>query len=137
MAESILNSVKTALAVAPEDTVFDAELVLHINGVLAELHQLGVGPAAGFMIADKDETWEDFLGVIDSAQDPRLNSVKSYIHLKVKMIFDPPEVGYVLTAYEKLIEQAQWRVTIAADEIKRPYVEPVVVEEDDPLPIQI
>lgn len=141
MAESILTSVKKSLGLLEAYTPFDEELILHINGVLADLHQLGVGPVLGFAILDKDQTWEEFLGVVinedeSTSQIPILNNVKSYVSMRVRLIFDPPE-SHVLTAYEKLIEQATWRITVAQDELSRPPVVVVVAEEDDPLPLDI
>lgn len=141
MAESILTSIKTTLGLAEDYVVFDKEIILFINTVLADMHQLGVGPASGYAILDKDNKWDEFLGVVvqddlTEVQNPVLNNVKSYVSMRVKMLFDPPEVGYVLTAYEKLIEQAEWRITVAQDEISRPVTTAVVVE-DDPLPIEL
>lgn len=124
--QSILTSIKKSLGLAEDYTVYDLDLVLHINSVLSDLHQLGVGPDAGFEIVDDSATWIDFLG-----DDPRLNNVRSYTYLAVKMLFDPPTVGYVLTAWEKMLEKAEFRVLIASDEIKNPLPEPEVVVEED------
>lgn len=121
LAESILTSTKSALGLAPDYTDFDPELILHINSVLANLHQLGIGPIGGFMITDDTATWTQFLLRTDEViSDPRLNHVKSYTYMKVKMLFDPPRLQSVLTAYEKMIEQAEWRIMVAQDDVINP-----------------
>lgn len=123
---SILAETKGALGLDPEAVGFDPELILHINSVLSDFNQLGIGPDAGYAITGADETWEDFLGT-----DPRYSAAKSLAFLQVKMLFDPPQVGYVLTAYEKLIEKAEWRLNNAREEIIHPpVVEAEVLDEN-------
>lgn len=124
---SILISIKKALGLAEDYTVFDPEIIMHINSVLADLFQLGVGPEDGLFIASASDTWDELIGI-----DRRLNAVKSYVFLRVKFLFDPPTVGYVLTSLEKLIEKAEWRITVAQDEILHPapQPQPVVVYID-------
>jgi hypothetical protein len=140
---SILGTTKKALGLAEDYTPFDPELIMHINSVLADLNQLGIGPGLGFMIEDGTATWDQFLGptvppatVVDPpvppVADPRFNSVKSYMFLKVRMLFDPPGVGYVLTAMEKLIEQAEWRINVAREDIVNPAPPKVVPIPYDP-----
>lgn len=131
MSNSILADTKKALGLAPDYTPFDADIILHINAVLSDLNQLGIGPDLGFEILDDTATWTEFL-----ADDLRLNGVKSYLYLRVKMLFDPPNVGYVLTSLEKMIEKAEWRINMAREEIKYPpVVEVVDPAQEEPLPI--
>ena len=127
MAGSILTDTKKALGLAEDYTAFDPEITMHINSVLATLHQLGIGPETGYAIANSSDTWDELI-----ADEKRLNSVQSYLYLRVKMLFDPPSVGYVLTAMEGMIEEAEWRITVAQDEIVRPPAPPVVVGPTDP-----
>lgn len=110
MEQSILNSVKKVLGLPEDYTAFDLDVVLHINSVLSTLSELGVGPAEGFAIEDAEPTWSDFLGL-----DPRFNKVKSYIYLRVRMLFDPPTTGYLIAAMEKQIQEAEWRITVQAE----------------------
>ena len=124
--DSILVTVRESLGLqADDDNSFSDELIMLINSSLADFAQLGVGPSTGFSITGEEETWDDLLG-----GDPRLNNVQSLLFLKVKMLHDPPETGYLVTSYEKLIEKAEWRVMIAADEIINPWVEPVEEIDD-------
>lgn len=120
MTTSILGDVKKALGLAADYEAFDADITMHINSVFADLNQLGVGPEAGYAIATAADTWDELIG-----DEKRLNAVKSYVYLAVKMLFDPPSTGYVLTSMEKLIEKAEWRLTVAADEINNPPLIPV------------
>lgn len=122
---SILEDTKKSLGLAADYTPFDADIVMHINSVLADLTQLGVGPEAGFEISGSAEAWASFI-----ADEPRLNSVKSYLFLRVKMLFDPPGTGYVLTSMEKMLEKAEWRINMAREEIDHPPVVDTVMVID-------
>jgi hypothetical protein len=93
-AGSILQTTKTSLGLAADYTPYDAEIVIAINSVLANLHQLGIGPDGGMSIDGYAQTWDDFLVRVDElVGDPRLNHVKSYMHMKVRMLFDPPPLN--------------------------------------------
>jgi hypothetical protein len=107
VADSILKTTKRLLGLGEDYTPFDAEIVLHINSVFPTLAQLGVGPSNGFMILDDTATWEDFIG-----EDKSLNSVITYMGLKVKMLFDPPATSFAIGAYEKQIEEFEWRMNV-------------------------
>lgn len=104
MNESILTSIKKLLGITEEYTHFDADIIMHINSVFMILMQLGIGPADGFSISDSDPVWSDFL-----SDATWLESVKSYVYLKVKLVFDPPQSGTVIGSMEKLISEFEWR----------------------------
>lgn len=110
MSDSILTSVKTSLGLQADHTEFDDEILLHVNSVFSTLTQLGVGPVEGFQIEDDTATWDEFIGT-----DPQLNAVKTYIHLRVKLLFDPPEIGFVLTAMKEQIQELEWRLNVTVD----------------------
>lgn len=105
MSDSILDSTKKVLNVAETDTSFDVDIILHINSVFATLHELGIGPDAGFQIEDADAHWADFL-----LNDPRLNSIKTYMCLRVRLLFDPPMTGYHISALQEQIKELEWRI---------------------------
>lgn len=109
--ESILTSIKKLLGIAEEYTHFDQDIIMHINSVFMTLTQLGVGPSKGFCIEDDSAYWEDFI------EDPyRLQAVKTYIFLKVKLVFDPSSVGSsTLASYERQIQELEWRLNVAAE----------------------
>ena len=107
--ESILTSIKKLLGIAEEYEHFDADLIMHINSVFSILTQLGVGPSEGFSISDKYSTWDEFI-----SDDPRLDMIKSYVHLKVKILFDPPTSSAVMEATNRMISEFEWRLNVAA-----------------------
>jgi len=108
--ESILTSIKKLLGIAEEYEHFDSDLIMHINSVFSILTQLGVGPEKGFMVTDKSAVWEDF---IPSAV--KLQMVKSYMHLRVKLLFDPPLGSAVIEAMNRQISELEWRIEVEAD----------------------
>ncbi len=114
MEESILTSIKKLLGIAEEYEHFDADIIMHINSVFSILTQLGVGPSNGFSIEDKEANWHDFIG-----EDNRIEMVKSYIHLKVKLLFDPPLSSAVMEAMNQMIKELEWRLNVAVDPSKQ------------------
>ena len=104
---SILTDTKKNLGIAEDYTAFDQDLILHINGVLATLNQLGIGPAEGFAITDKTAVWDDFL-----AGDVRYNAVKTYLYLLVRLIFDPPATSFTIASMERQIQELEWRLNV-------------------------
>lgn len=108
--ESILTSIKKLLGIEEEYTQFDNDIIMHINSVFLNLTQLGIGPAEGFLIEDDTATWEDFIG--DSNQ---LQAVKSYMYLKVKLLFDPPLSSSVIESMNRMIAELEWRLNVAVD----------------------
>lgn len=111
--DSILTSIKKLLGITEEYEHFDQDLIMHINSVFMILNQLGVGPAEGFSIAGKTETWDEFTG-----NDLSVESVKTYMHLKVKLLFDPPTSSAVLDSMNRMISELEWRLNVAADKEK-------------------
>lgn len=108
--ESILSSIKKLLGIAEEYTHFDADIIMHINSVFSILTQLGVGPPNGFSITDKVAVWADFI-----QEEPKLEMIKSYMHLKVKLMFDPPISSAVMEAMNHMISELEWRINVAVD----------------------
>lgn len=108
--ESILTSVKKMLGITEEYDHFDPDIIMHINSVFMILQQIGVGPENGFYIEDDTATWADFL------TDPvRLPIVKSYMFLKVRMLFDPPASSVVMEAMKQMAAEYEWRLNVAVD----------------------
>ena len=108
--ESILTSVKKMLGIEEEYEHFDADLIMHINSVFMILTQLGVGPSEGFQIEDAEATWSDYVGVGSD-----LEAVKTFVYLKVQLIFDPPDRAAVLQAKKELLSELEWRLNVAAE----------------------
>lgn len=110
MDESILTTIKMLLGCTEEDTSYDSQIITDINSVFSILTQLGIGPKDGFIISDKSNVWSEF---IDDKKE--LYMVKSYIYLKVKLMFDPPLSGGAMDVIERGIREFEWRLNSAID----------------------
>lgn len=108
--ESILTSVKKMLGITEEYEHFDVDLIMHINSVFMILNQLGIGPSKGFSITDKFATWADF---IQSGEN--LESVKTYMYMKVKLLFDPPMSSAVMESMKQMISELEWRLNVQSE----------------------
>lgn len=111
MENSILKSVKKSLPMAPDCDAYDSEIIMHINTIFMILKQLGVGPTNGFRIEDETSIWEDFLPKEDSNSE----SVKTYICMKVQLIFDPPSNSSHLECMKQLVNELEWRLNAEAE----------------------
>jgi hypothetical protein len=112
VSESILNSVKKVLNLPVEYTAFDQDVIMFINTAFGTLNQLGVGPDQGFEITNETPTWEAFLG-----GDPRLNPIQTYVYLRVRLLFDPPTVGYHVDAIKEQIKELEWRLNVQREDV--------------------
>lgn len=110
--ESILTSVKEGIGVGADCDAFDKTLIMHINTVFAILKRMGVGPTKGFRIEDEGTTWDEF---IDDDSDSTLEAVKSYMVLKVQMVFDPPTSSTLMEAMKESIKELEWSLNFEAD----------------------
>lgn len=107
---SILDDVKLALGLLPDDTSFDDSIIMHINSVFSMLHSAtGVGGPNGFAITGRNNTWDELF------EDDRLNAIKSYVFVRVKVIFDPHIIGAVLSAHERQFQEMEYRIMAEAD----------------------
>ncbi len=109
--DSILTSVKKSLGITEEYEHFDADILMHINTALMTLTQIGVGPSSGFTISDKSASWADFLGDDES----QLSGVRTYVFLRVKLVFDPPTSPSAIESLTKQATELEWRLNAAAD----------------------
>lgn len=107
--ESILTSIKKLLGLTEEYEAFDGDIIIHINTVFSILNQLGIGPEKGFSIKGKEETWDTY---IDSNY---AEMVKTFVYLKVRLIFDPPSSSYVVDSINRSISELEWRLAILPD----------------------
>lgn len=109
--ESILVSIKKLLMISEEYTFYDVDIILHINSVFSTLFQLGVGPQnKQFRIKDEKALWKDF-----TRNEETIEMVKTYMGLRLKLIFDPPDTGFVTNAYQDMIKEFEWRLNVAVD----------------------
>lgn len=107
---SILNSIKKRLGISEEYEHFDDDIIMDINSVFSILTQMGVGPSTGFIITDQDAEWTDFMEDMI-----KLEFVKTYVYLKVRLMFDPPQSSAVTESINRQISELEWRIFIQAD----------------------
>lgn len=110
MTDSILNDIKKLLGIDNTYTEFDTDIIIHINSVFMILNQLGVGPESGYRITGSLNTWSEF-----TDNEYEMESVKSYIYLKVRMMFDPPQSSALMQAMNEQIKEFEWRLNVAND----------------------
>ena len=110
MNESILTSIKKLLGVPENYEQFDMDITIHINSVFLILNQLGVGPSDGFSITDKTATWNDFI-----SDNKKLEAVKSYMYMKVRLLFDTPISSAVMECMNRMISELEWRLNAEAE----------------------
>lgn len=105
MEESILTSTKKVLGLDDGYDAFDEDVIMFINSALSTLEQIGVGRTGGFSITGSDEVWADL-----EVPDHYLGMVKTYLFLKVKMLFDPPATGFLVNAMNAQLEEHEYRL---------------------------
>jgi hypothetical protein len=108
--DSILTSIKKLLGIYESDTSFDVDITMHINTVIMILRQMGIGPSNGFSITGPYETWAEYLPDISL-----IEPVKTYIALKVRLIFDPPASSAIIEAMNRTISELEWRLNVQVD----------------------
>lgn len=105
MDDSILNTTKKMLGLTSEYTAFDDDIIIHINSVFSNLSQMGVGPEEGFTISDSSSVWSDFI------EDKKfIDNVRSYMYLKVRLMFDPPSSSTILESMNNQIKELEYRL---------------------------
>ena len=110
--DSILDSIKKLLGIQPEYRAFDEDLIIHINTVFAILNQIGIGPKEGFFIVDESTNWDEYMSDINQA------SVRTYVYLKVRLLFDPPGSGILVDSINRMISELEWRLYLEGDSPK-------------------
>lgn len=108
--DSILTSIKKLLGIAEDYKHFDTDIIMHINSVFMILSQLGVGPKEGFFIEDDGDIWSDYI-----SNNKLLHCIKTYIYLKVRLLFDPPQSSAVMEAIKNSISECEFRISIEVD----------------------
>ena len=108
--DSILISIKKLLGIGAEYNVFDPDIIIHINTAFSTLNDLGLGPSEGFSISDDTATWNSYI-----QNDKIFESVKTYIYLRVKILFDPPLNSSVLETMKETIRELEWRLNVNAE----------------------
>ena len=107
MENSILTSTKKILGIDASYTVWDLDIITHINAAFSILSQLGVGPPNGFMIEDDVTTWDEF-----TSYGNTLSLSRTYVFLKVRLLFDPPTTSFLLGAMNDQMKEYEWRLSV-------------------------
>lgn len=126
MNESILTSIKKLLGITEDYEHFDQDIIIHINSALMTLTQLGIGPSEGFLLTDKTATWNDFVRGnnnaitigFDGTENTELapiSALMSYVYIKVKLLFDPPQNSFTIESMNKQAQELEWRLNSAVD----------------------
>lgn len=123
MEDSILISTKQMLGIDESDTSFDLDILTHINTAFATLNQLGIGPADGFEIEDDTALWSTYI------ESPKFNAIKTYVYLRVRMLFDPPTTSYLIEAQKQQREEFEMRLSYLREELI--WVEPTTTSATD------
>lgn len=101
----ILATIKKTLGIPQDDSSFDVDILLFINTNLAILSQLGIKEADATPIVEDITTWDDLLG-----ERKDLECVKTFIHFKTKMMFDPPTNSAGIEAINRIVAELEWRI---------------------------
>lgn len=118
MEESIFESIRKLIGggmyTYAGEGPFDFDLILHINTVLGILNQIGIGKE-GFSITDETATWDDFLGEQEAEKGITLNEVKSYIAIRVRLLFDTPASSVLTQHLVEEYKELEWRLMVKAE----------------------
>lgn len=113
VSDSILNSTKKVIGFDASYDPYDIDITMHINSALSTLTQLGIGPTDGYAIVDASDTWDDFIQ--DDGNRLKLNNVKTYVYLRLKLIFDPPATHYAFASFETQVKELEWRMNVTRE----------------------
>jgi len=108
--DSILKSIKKSIGLDNDYTQFDQDIIMYINAAIMSLTQIGIGPVGGFIVKDASQMWTDLIG---ARKD--LESVKTYVYLKVRLVFDPPQTGVLIDAIKAMITEFEWRLSVQVE----------------------
>lgn len=127
METSILKSTKKVLGIAIDDTSFDLDIMTFINSAFANLQDLGIGPEEGFEVEDEDTDWDD-VGIVSV---PILSLTKTCVYLRVRMLFDPPQTGYLVDSMNRQLQEHDWRLSQMREQTEWVDPDPPVVIADE------
>jgi hypothetical protein len=125
MTNSILDDTKKPLGLQESDTSFDPDVTMHINSTLGIISQLGLGPDPMIFVEDATRTWDEL-----SLTPIQLNLCKSYMYLRVRMLFDPPTLSFLLDAMKEQITELEHRLSEEREKAIPVPTPPVNLEEE-------
>lgn len=101
--DSILLSVKKMLGITGDYNYFDNDIIMHINTVISILKQMGL--KTDLVVANEKQTWRKLYG-----DDDIYGFIKTFVYLRVKLLFDPPASSSVSDAINRQIQELEWRI---------------------------
>lgn len=107
---SILQDVKHKIGPSGDYKYYDKDIIDAINAAFGILSQIGVGPDSGMKINDVTDEWEDFF-----TDTVTIDLVQTYVYQKVRLIFDPPNSSFVLSAIQEHLKELVWRLSVQND----------------------
>lgn len=110
--DSILLTIKSMLGLDETYKVFDKELIVYINTAINVLEQLGIGQD-GFTVVSESDTWDSY--VTDLA---KMESIKTYIYIRTKLLFDPPSNSTLSKSLEDTARELEWRLNVKVEHLQ-------------------
>lgn len=108
--DSILLTIKKLIGIDETTTAFDTDIITAINTTLFTLQQIGIGSPDAFVVSGVEDTWKDIIGGSNNFE-----AIKTYIYLKVRLIFDPPSNSFLQTSIENQIRELEWRLCFQSE----------------------
>lgn len=105
MESSILITIKKLLGGAAESDHFNLDILIQINMALSRAFQLGV--FAQPITIDESTEWEEF-----GLRDDILSMLKTFVYLKTKRVFDPPETASMVQVLDEAIKEQEWLLEV-------------------------
>lgn len=109
---TILETVKTICNVSHSESVFDAELLLHINGTISSLQNLGVNNISTFVV----EEATDYPALVEGEGEEMNRLLQIYIPLKVKIVFDSSSSATISSAHNMRVGELEQQIMFACSE---------------------
>lgn len=107
---TILSTIKNSLDIPSDETVFDAELLEYIQGVVIQVYYLGVDEFSGLTV-DANLDWPELNGDLNSL-------VQAYVIQSVRGIFDPVSNVAIKETRDSYLNRTAALIMYKAREIK-------------------
>lgn len=110
---TILNTIKKMLGLTEDYHAFDTEITFFINSAIMDLSQLGVCSPDFQITEEGNESWDDLL--LEDSSNGLLNGAQKYIYIKTRLVFDPPNSGYITNALQEELKETTFRLRVQVD----------------------
>lgn len=102
----ILSDISLMLGGSAEDNPFETQILIAINTAIQSLIQIGVITDNGFVVFN-NTSWDQIPISIND-----FSKIKEYVYLKTLLLFAPPSNSFLITNYENLIRECEWRMYV-------------------------